>query len=76
VAADIRRGTGSDPVDNRGRGLGHLMYGALWRLMPGPIWLRVILMVLFFAIILAVLILFVFPWLDTFVNVNNNTVGQ
>jgi uncharacterized membrane protein len=52
------------------------MYGALWRLMPGPIWLRVILMVLFFAIILAVLILFVFPWLNTFVNVNNNTVGQ
>jgi uncharacterized membrane protein len=52
------------------------MYGALWRLMPGPMWLRVILMVLFFAIILAVLILFVFPWLNTFVNVNNNTVGQ
>jgi hypothetical protein len=52
------------------------MYGALWRLMPGPIWLRVVLMVLFFAVILAVLILFVFPWLNTFVNVNNNTVGQ
>ncbi|MET4783628.1 hypothetical protein [Glaciihabitans sp. UYNi722] len=51
------------------------MYGALWRLMPGPTWLRVILMVLFFAIILAVLVLFVFPWLNTFVNVNDNTVG-
>jgi hypothetical protein len=52
------------------------MYGALWRLMPGPIWLRVILMVLVFAALLVVLILFVFPWLNTFVNVNNNTVGQ
>ncbi|MCU1558801.1 MAG: hypothetical protein JWN09_2796 [Microbacteriaceae bacterium] len=52
------------------------MYGALWRLMPGPIWLRVVLMVLFFAVILAVLILVVFPWLNTFVNVNDNTVGQ
>ena len=52
------------------------MYRALWQLMPGPIWLRVILMVVFFAAILAALVLFVFPWLNTFVNVNENTVGQ
>ncbi|MET4702605.1 hypothetical protein [Frigoribacterium sp. UYMn621] len=51
------------------------MYGALWRLMPGPLWLRVILIVLFFAAVLAVLVLFVFPWLTTFVNVNDVTVG-
>lgn len=44
--------------------------------MPGPIWLRVILMVVFFSAILAALVLFVFPWLNTFVNVNDNTVGQ
>ena len=51
------------------------MYGALWRLLPGPIWLRVTLLVLLFAAILAALVLFVFPWLNTFVNVNDNTVG-
>ena len=51
------------------------MYGALWRLMPGPAWLRAILMIVFFGVILAVLVAFVFPWLNTFVNVNDVTVG-
>ena len=51
------------------------MYGALWRLMPGPLWLRIILLVLLFAAVLAALGLFVFPWLNTLVNVNDVTVG-
>jgi hypothetical protein len=51
------------------------MYAALWRLMPGPLFVRVILLVLFFAAVLAALVLFVFPWLNTFVNVNDVTVG-
>ena len=51
------------------------MYEALWHLMPGPLWLRIILLFLFFAAVLAALILFVFPWLNTFVNVNDVTVG-
>jgi len=52
------------------------VYGALWRLMPGPLWLRIILMIVFFAGVLAVLVLVVFPWLNTFVNVNDVTVDQ
>ena len=51
------------------------MYAALWRQMPGPLWLRIILFILFIAAVLAVLVLFVFPWLNTFVNVNDVTVG-
>jgi len=51
------------------------MYAALWRLMPGPLWLRLVLLVLFCAAVLAALVLFVFPWLNTFVNVNDVTVG-
>jgi uncharacterized membrane protein (DUF485 family) len=51
------------------------VYGALWRIMPGPVWLRIVLMVVFFAVILAALVAFVFPWLNTFVNVNDVTVG-
>lgn len=51
------------------------MYAALWRLMPGPLWLRVIAFILFFAAVLAALVLFVFPWLNSFVNVNDVTVG-
>ena len=52
------------------------MYGALWRLMPGPLALRIIEMVLFFGVIFAALLLVVFPWVNTFVNVNEVTVGQ
>jgi hypothetical protein len=51
------------------------MYAALWRLLPGPLWLRVILLTLLFAAVLALLVLVVFPWLNTFVNVNPVTVG-
>ena len=43
--------------------------------MPGPLWLRIILVILFFAAVLAVLVSFMFPWLNTFVNVNDVTVG-
>jgi hypothetical protein len=51
------------------------MYGALWRLLPGPIWLRILLMILLIAAVLSALVYFVFPWLNTFVNVNDVTVG-
>ncbi len=44
--------------------------------MPGPLWLRIVLMILFFCVILAALVLFVFPWLNTFVNVNDVTVDR
>ncbi len=51
------------------------MYGALWRILPGPLWLRVVLAILLVVAVLAVLLLAVFPWLNTFVNVNDVTVG-
>jgi hypothetical protein len=44
--------------------------------MPGPLWVRIILLIVFFAVILALLVLFVFPWLNTFVNVNDVTVNR
>lgn len=51
------------------------MYAALWRVMPGPLWLRLVIFFFFFAAVLALLVLVVFPWLSTFVNVNDVTVG-
>lgn len=51
------------------------MYGALWRMLPGPVWLRVVQLVILFLAVLAVLIEWVFPWLGTFINVNEATVG-
>jgi hypothetical protein len=52
------------------------MYAALWRLMPGPLWLRIALMIVLLFGILAALVFLVFPWLNTFVNVNDVTVNQ
>lgn len=52
------------------------MYAALWNLLPGPVWLRVILALVVVALVLAACVLFVFPWLNTFVNVTEVTVDQ
>jgi uncharacterized membrane protein (DUF485 family) len=52
------------------------MYAALWHIMPGPLWLRIVLIIVFFGVILTLLVAFVFPWLNTFVNVNDVTVGN
>jgi len=52
------------------------MYSALWHLIPGPLWVRLILMAVFFALIITLLVVLVFPWLNTFVNVNDVTVGN
>jgi hypothetical protein len=38
------------------------MYAALWRLLPGPLWVRVVLAVISAAVVLWALTYFVFPW--------------
>lgn len=41
------------------------MYAALWRALPGPAWLRVIILVVLAAATLTVLVLWVFPLIDS-----------
>jgi hypothetical protein len=50
------------------------MYGALWRILPGPAWVRILELLVLLAIVLFVLVEWIFPWLGTFVNVNDVTV--
>jgi hypothetical protein len=50
------------------------MYGALWRALPGPVWLRILQLLVLLAIVLFALVEWVFPWLNTFVNVSDVTV--
>lgn len=52
------------------------MYAFLWRLLPGPLWLRVILAIILFAVVLLLLVTFVFPWLATFLNTYEVTVEE
>ena len=40
------------------------MYAALWRILPGPWWLRVLLLVVIAAVVLTALVVWVFPLID------------
>lgn len=51
------------------------MYGLLYRLMPGPVWLKIILLILLFLIVVAVLFTWVFPAIAPYMPFNQGTVG-
>ena len=40
------------------------MYAGIWRILPGPVWLRVIFIIVLVAAILYALGTVVFPWID------------
>jgi hypothetical protein len=40
------------------------MYTALWKVLPGPIWVRIVIVVVAALAVLAALAFFVFPWVD------------
>ncbi len=51
------------------------MYAALWRVLPGPLWLRILILVVAFAILIVVLATWVFPWVQTLLPDSSGTVG-
>jgi len=40
------------------------MYGALWRVLPGPIWLKIIILLVLVVAVLYCLVTWVLPWVD------------
>jgi hypothetical protein len=44
------------------------MYGALWRVLPGPVWVRIILLLILVVAVVFVLFTWVFPWVDGIIN--------
>ena len=52
------------------------MYGALWRLIPGPWPVKLLVMVLLAAAALLALATWVFPWIDSFLPEQDVTVGE
>ncbi len=50
------------------------MYGVLWRSLPGPLWLRLLLLLVLFAAVVAVLFIYVFPQVAPMMPFNDNTV--
>ena len=51
------------------------MYAALWRVLPGPAWVRVLILLVLVAAVLYGLLFYVFPWVSQFVNPQDVTVG-
>jgi hypothetical protein len=51
------------------------MYAALWRALPGPVWVRILILIVLIAIILFVLVTWVFPWVDALLGDQEGTVG-
>ena len=52
------------------------VYGALWRILPGPAWIRVILLLVLAAAVVFALFSWVFPWADAILNPINVTVEE
>lgn len=50
------------------------MYAALWKILPGPLWVRILIAVVAVAVVVAALMLFVFPWVDGFMTPKDVTV--
>ncbi|WP_197409363.1 MULTISPECIES: hypothetical protein [unclassified Rathayibacter] len=52
------------------------MYAALWRVLPGPWWVRLILLLVLLVLVLAALAEWVFPWVQSIVLDQNVTVQE
>lgn len=52
------------------------MYGALWRVIPGPVAVRILILLVLVVVVLFALVEWVFPWVDQFVAPQDVTVGQ
>jgi hypothetical protein len=52
------------------------MYGALWRVLPGPVWLRIIEVLILLFVVLAILAIWVFPWVQELIPAPDVTVNR
>ena len=52
------------------------MYALLFRLLPGPLWVRIILSVILLFAVLFLLVTVVFPWISEITNLTEATVGH
>lgn len=52
------------------------MYGWIFRHLPGPLWLRIIIALALIAAVVLLLMQFVFPWLSQFNPLTDSTIGS
>lgn len=51
------------------------MYAAFWRILPEPVWLRIIIVLLLVAAALFCLATWVFPWVQTIIDTPEVTIA-
>jgi flagellar basal body-associated protein FliL len=51
------------------------MYAALWRVIPGPLWVRILIVIVLLVLVLAALVEWVFPWAADTLLPQESTVG-
>lgn len=52
------------------------MYAAFWRILPGPLWVRIALAVVIAAGLVALLALVIYPWVASFIAGNIGTTVE
>ena len=52
------------------------MYSVLWRVLPGPHWLKIVELTVLAVVILSVCVEWVFPWIVENLIQSESTVGQ
>jgi len=52
------------------------MYGALWRILPGPWWIRAVLVLILVLAVAYALFTWVYPWVDSIINPLSVTVPE
>ena len=52
------------------------MYAWIWHHLPGPVFLRVLLSIVLVFGVIALLFIWVFPWVETQIEFDNSEVGQ
>ena len=51
------------------------MYAALWRILPGPAWVRVLILLVLAAATIYGLFWYAFPWVSQFIVPQDSTLG-
>lgn len=52
------------------------MYAALWRVLPGPVWVRVLILAVAAALVIAALVEWVFPWASSTLLPQDSTLEE
>ncbi|WP_197497079.1 hypothetical protein [Arthrobacter sp. B6] len=52
------------------------MYGWIFRHLPGPLWLRIFTSVVLVCAALVLMVQFLFPWMSTFTQLTDSTIGS